>query len=56
MTNQKQTDGSRPEAATATRKREPWWRYLLKYGVPLVITVGLCYLLFTGVDFNKSGH
>lgn len=53
MTNQKQTDGSRPEAATATRKREPWWRYLLKYGVPLVITVGLCYLLFTGVDFNE---
>ena len=53
MTNQKQTDGSRTEAATATRKREPWWRYLLKYGVPLVITVGLCYLLFTGVDFNE---
>lgn len=26
--------------------------YLLKYGLPLVITVGLCYLLFTGIDFN----
>lgn len=26
---------------------------LLKYGVPLLISVGLCYLLFTGVDFNE---
>jgi len=26
---------------------------LLKYGVPLVISVGLCYLLFTGVDFKE---
>lgn len=24
---------------------------LLKYGVPLLISAGLCYLLFTGVDF-----
>ena len=26
---------------------------LLRYGVPLVITVGLCYLLFTGIDFKE---
>lgn len=26
---------------------------LMKYGLPLVITVGLCYLLFTGIDFNE---
>ncbi len=26
---------------------------LLKYGVPLLISVGLCYLLFTGVDFKE---
>ncbi len=26
---------------------------LLKYGLPLVITIGLCYLLFTGIDFNE---
>ncbi|MBD5203110.1 MAG: flippase-like domain-containing protein [Bacteroidales bacterium] len=25
--------------------------YLLKYGVPLIITVGLCYLLFHDIDF-----
>lgn len=28
-------------------------KYFLKYGVPLVITVGLCYLLFTGIDFKE---
>ncbi len=27
--------------------------YILKYGVPLIITVGLCYLLFTGVDLHE---
>lgn len=26
---------------------------LLKYGVPLLISAGLCYLLFTGVDFKE---
>lgn len=26
---------------------------ILKYVVPLVISVGLCYLLFTGIDFNE---
>lgn len=28
-------------------------RLLLKYGVPLAVTIGLCWLLFTGVDFNE---
>lgn len=28
--------------------------YLLKYGVPLVISVGLCWLLFRGDDFNPA--
>jgi len=27
--------------------------YLMKYGVPLVITVGLCYLLFRDFDFGE---
>lgn len=26
---------------------------LLQYGVPLIISIGLCYLLFTRIDFNK---
>lgn len=26
---------------------------LLKYAVPLVISIGLCWLLFTGIDFNE---
>ncbi len=27
--------------------------YALKYGVPLLVSVGLCYLLFTGVDYGQ---
>lgn len=38
---------------TAKDKRKKILGGLLKYGVPLVISVGLCYLLFTGVDFNE---
>lgn len=26
---------------------------ILQYGVPLVISIGLCYLLFTDIDFNE---
>ncbi len=26
---------------------------LLKYGVPLLVTVGLCFMLFTGVDIRE---
>ncbi len=26
---------------------------LLKYGIPLVVSAGLCYLLFTGIDFRQ---
>ena len=33
--------------------RTPWWKLLIKYGVPLAITVGLCWLLFTGVDIHE---
>lgn len=33
--------------------KSKWIGYVVKYGVPLVITVGLCYLLFTGIDFNE---
>lgn len=28
-------------------------RNLLKYVIPLIISVGLCYLLFTGIDFKE---
>ncbi len=30
--------------------------YLLKYGIPLVITVGLCYLLLTDIDFGQMAR
>lgn len=39
--------------AKATKSKPKWLSYLIKYGIPLVITVGLCYLLFTGIDFNE---
>ena len=26
---------------------------ILQYVIPLVISIGLCYLLFTGIDFNE---
>lgn len=31
----------------------PWWRKVLRYIIPLVITVGLCYVLFTGVNIRE---
>lgn len=42
---------------TENKKNKPqrpaWLSNLVKYGIPLIITVGLCYLLFTGIDFNE---
>ncbi len=38
---------------TAKDKKKNIIGSLLKYVVPLVISVGLCYLLFTGVDFKE---
>lgn len=29
------------------------WRNIIKYAIPLVISAGLCYLLFTDIDFNE---
>ncbi len=31
-------------------------RKLLKYVIPLIISVGLCWLLFTGIDFDEMLH
>ena len=39
---------------TEEKKQKPsWLSYLIKYGVPLLITIGLCYLLFSRIDFNE---
>ena len=35
------------------KPRRAWLSYLVKYGVPLVITIGLCYLLFNGIDVRQ---
>lgn len=49
----------------ATRTEEPqkhqsgarkWLSYLIKYGVPLLVTVLLCKLLFDGVDLDEMWH
>ena len=29
---------------------------LMKYIIPLIISIGLCYLLFTGIDFKEMMH
>ncbi|MCC8070721.1 MAG: flippase-like domain-containing protein [Bacteroidales bacterium] len=40
-------------ASEQPTKKTSFWRALLKYGVPLLVTIGLCYLLFTGVNFSE---
>lgn len=45
-----QTENS---TAKAPSGKSHWLGNLLKYGVPLIITIGLCYLLFTGFDFRE---
>lgn len=42
-----------PQSASAPGKLRKWTGYLFKYGLPLLITTGLCYLLFNGVDINQ---
>lgn len=38
---------------TTKSKVSQWLSYLLKYGIPLVITTGLCYLLFAHMNFSE---
>ena len=35
------------------KKKSSWLRQLVKYAIPLIISIGLCYLLFTGIDFRQ---
>ena len=44
------TDSS---TSAAPRRSTPWWQLALKYGVPPLITVGLCWLLFTDIDISE---
>lgn len=41
-----------PSATPSVSRGRRVLGYLLKYGVPLIITVGLCYLLFHDIDFG----
>ena len=50
-------DTSTPAATTTAQchpaKKHSVWGIILKYVVPLVITVGLCWLLMNGMDLNE---
>lgn len=41
------------EEQTRKSGRRPWLGAFMKYAIPLVISIGLCYLLFTGIDFSE---
>lgn len=49
----KDTHPTHPEAAAPAAGWRRWTGFLLKYAVPVIISVGLCYLLFTGIDFRE---
>lgn len=38
---------------TGKTKKKSLMGNILKYVIPLIISIGLCYLLFTGIDFNE---
>ena len=38
------------------KKKSSHLGQLMKYIIPLIISVGLCYLLFTGIDFKEMMH
>lgn len=40
-------------AKTETPGKHPLWSALMKYGVPLIISVGLCYVLFHDMDLGE---
>ncbi len=41
---------------TGHKPKNPVVSGLLKYAIPLVISIGLCYLLFTGIDFGEMAE
>lgn len=50
------TDINTASSTPVHGKRPGIGQILLKYGVPLLVSVGLCYMLFTGVDFHEMWH
>ncbi len=45
-----------PRQHTISNHRISPLRFLLKYGVPVTITVGLCYMLVKGTDLHEMWH
>ena len=44
------------ETEKTKRKNNRWLSVVLRYVIPLVISIGLCYLLFTGIDFSEMAE
>ena len=44
---------STSSSSAVSAGKTPVWRYFIKYGVPLLISVGLCYLLFGSMNFSE---
>lgn len=50
---QNEINSSQTLSAPSIPRRSGWWRKALKYAIPPFMTVGLCWLLFTGIDVNE---
>lgn len=44
------------ETSHNTHNQGGWLAGLLKFGVPVIISVGLCWLLFRDFDFREIGR
>ena len=42
-----------PRSGEKKAKKATWWSRLLKFGLPPIVTIGLCYVLFKGQDFGE---
>ncbi|MDE6323157.1 MAG: flippase-like domain-containing protein [Paramuribaculum sp.] len=43
---------SKKRPSTSTTRKQPWTKKLLRYGVPLIVSIGLCWILFARMDFT----
>lgn len=48
-----QTDNLQDSTTPEKSRKGGILKALLRFGIPLIVTVGLCWLLFTGIDFHE---
>lgn len=53
MSQMQPAQSSTSPSTSAPKKKGGFLKALLQFGVPLIVTVGLCWLLFTGIDFGE---